>query len=93
MDEKHQRTRELLEAYALGALDEDERREVEAHLEECDECAQLARELAEVAHRLPLALAAASPLRPPASLKERVLGAVAPAASRVVRPQTGEKAN
>jgi Anti-sigma-K factor rskA/Putative zinc-finger len=85
MDEKHRRTTELLEAFALGALDEDERREVEAHLEQCDECAQLARALAEVAHGLPLALAATSPLRPPPSLKERVLGSIAPAALQVAR--------
>lgn len=70
--------RELLEAYALGALEDDERMAVERHLEACEECRLLAAELVETAHKLPLALAAASPLQPPAALKTRLLGQFAP---------------
>jgi hypothetical protein len=70
------RTRELLEAYALGALDEDERRAVEAHLASCPECRREADELLETAHALPLALGAASRARLPSSLKARVFQAI-----------------
>lgn len=68
--------RELLEAYALGALEEDERRAVQRHLETCSDCRARAAELLETAHALPLALGAASPRRPPSSLKEQVLEAL-----------------
>ena len=69
-----QKTRELLEAYALGALEDDEQAAVERHLETCADCRLLAAELVETAHELPLALAAASPARPPAALKPQLLG-------------------
>lgn len=36
--EHHDRLRDLLPAHALGALDPEERREMEAHLSECAEC-------------------------------------------------------
>jgi hypothetical protein len=68
--------RQRLHAYVLGALDEDEQRRLEAHLEGCTECRQLAAELAETASALPAALATASPLRPPASLKDRLIAEV-----------------
>jgi hypothetical protein len=68
--------RERLEAYALGALGRDESAAVERHLAACADCRRVAEELAGVAHSLPVALAAASPLRPPAALRERVLAAV-----------------
>lgn len=65
--------RERLHAYALGALEEDEARRVEAHLVGCGECRRLATELEEAASLLPVALAQASPLRPPASLRDRLV--------------------
>ena len=68
--------RELLEAYALGALDADEQARVEQHLAGCAECRQLVAEYAETVHRLPQALAAVSPLNPPSSLKDRVMQAL-----------------
>jgi anti-sigma factor RsiW len=67
---------DLLEAYALGVLEADEAHAVERHLASCTECRRLAADLAATADLLPLALAAASPLRPPAVLKDRVLRAV-----------------
>jgi anti-sigma factor RsiW len=72
---EHSRTKNLLEAYALGVLEADERNAVERHLASCMECRQLAADLAATADLLPLALAAASSLRPPSDLKDRVLRA------------------
>jgi 5-hydroxyisourate hydrolase len=39
------RVRELLEEYALGALEPGEQAEVERHIEQCAECRELAAEL------------------------------------------------
>jgi hypothetical protein len=68
--------RELLEEYALGALEPSEHAEVERHLAACPECREQARELEALAGRLPSALASASALEPPPPLRERVLAAV-----------------
>src|SRR6266540_3393155 len=76
------KTRELLEAYALGALDAEERTQVESHLGTCARCRRLADELLEVAHALPGALAAASDVRVPPSLKSQLLR-VLPGRSKV----------
>ena len=73
-----QKTRDMLEAYAVGALEEHERAAVERHLQTCADCRELAAELVETAHKLPLALGAVSPLRPPSALKARLLGRLAP---------------
>jgi hypothetical protein len=80
--------RERLEAYALGALERDESAAVERHLAACADCRRVAEELAGVAHGLPVALAAASPLRPPTALRERVLAAV-PGATEPSRDRRG----
>lgn len=85
--------KELLEAYALGALDADEQTEVEQHLAGCPEHQTQVRELLEVAHLLPDALAALSSERLPEASKSRLLQSIetggtvaavetAPAASR-----------
>ncbi len=65
--------RELVEAYALGTLDAETQMTVEQHLAECADCRLLADEYREIVHRLPEAVAAASPLRPPDSLKTRLM--------------------
>jgi anti-sigma-K factor RskA len=57
-------------AYALGALDEQERTSFEAHLETCDICRVEVRELREVAGLLATAAAHAPP---PPGLRERIL--------------------
>jgi anti-sigma-K factor RskA len=57
-------------AYALGALDVDERRAFEAHLPGCAECQRELREMRRVAHGIDLAVA---PETPPASLRQRTL--------------------
>lgn len=59
----------LAGAYALDALSELERRQFEAHLAECDICAQEVRGLQETASRLGVAAAET----PPPGLRERVL--------------------
>ena len=64
---------ELIDAYALGALDEPERSAVERHLGGCVAC----RALLERAENLAARLALAIPLRgAPPALRSRVLGAI-----------------
>ncbi|SEL17795.1 anti-sigma factor [Streptacidiphilus jiangxiensis] len=63
----------LAGAYALGALDEDERRAFEAHLADCEACAVEVAEFVATSARL--ALAASQP--PPAAMKQQVLGRIA----------------
>ena len=72
----HSEVTPQLEAYVLGALEADERQAVEQHLADCASCRQSADELAATINLLPLALATASPLQPPAGLKQRVLHAL-----------------
>jgi hypothetical protein len=85
--------KDQLEAYALGALDENERARVEAHLAGCDSCRRVADELRDVAHALPGALAAASTLRPPELLKQRLLRTVyaEPPPAFAARPTAGQE--
>src|SRR5918993_2457617 len=84
---EHSRAMDLLEAYTLGVLEPDECHAVERHLASCTDCRRLADDLTATADLLPLALAAASPLRPPADLKDRVLRAAQ--GSAMVVPETG----
>lgn len=60
-------------AYVLGALEEDEAHEFEAHLAGCPECRGELSSLSIVADALPLA---APPHSPPRSLKRRVMAGV-----------------
>ena len=76
--------RELLELYALGALDANEHAQVAAHLAGCPTCQRMVDELTDVANALPQALAATSPLRLPATAKARLfqsLDALTPGAA------------
>jgi hypothetical protein len=68
--------RELLEEYALGALEPGEQAAVERHLEGCSDCRERARRLEALASGLPGALSSASALEPPPALREQVLAAV-----------------
>jgi len=72
----HESLRELSGAYALGLLTPAERREFEAHLETCPECAQELRELAVVTESLGRMV---EPREPPARLRAQVLRAAAAA--------------
>lgn len=74
MNDEH--VQEFLEAYILGALDAETQARVEKHLNECADCHHLADEYAEIVNRLPEAIAAASPLRPPDFVKVRLMQSV-----------------
>ncbi len=65
-------------AYALGALDHEDRASFEAHLVTCDVCAAEVRELREVAGLL---AAGAPQIAPPPALRDRILSE-----ARSVRP-------
>jgi hypothetical protein len=68
--------REVLEAYALRVLDQEEQARVEAHLASCADCRTLADRYADILAGLPEALALASPLRLPETIKPRLLAAL-----------------
>lgn len=68
----HDELRELSGGYALGILDEPERRAFEDHVATCAACAEEVRELTAVATALALDL---PQLEPPAALRQRVLNA------------------
>jgi anti-sigma factor ChrR (cupin superfamily) len=71
----HDAQAEQLELYALGLLDEEENRQLEAHLAECAECRGEVRELVETG----VALArTAPPLAPRPELRDRVLALTSP---------------
>lgn len=66
----HERFEELIPIYALGALDGDDLREVEEHLESgCSVCEELLREEERIAFLLPYSVTAPPPS---SSIKERV---------------------
>lgn len=67
---------DLLEGYALDALEPDEARTVEEHLTSCDACRQRLAEHREVLVALPAALGSASPLRLHPAVKHKVLGVI-----------------
>lgn len=70
---------DLLALYALGGLEADEARRVDAHLSQCAAC----RALAEQEQRLVLAVAAATPPRAPdADLKVRLLAKIGAAKTK-----------
>lgn len=75
---------ELLEAYVLDTLDATERARVERHLRSCEDCQRLVYEYAEVASKLPEALATATNLPLPPEIKTRLLQTLAaePSSSR-----------
>ena len=72
--DRHVEIAEKLEAYALGELTPEERREVEVHLGSCPTCARDVRELNDVLAGLGASVA---PVTPPAALRKRVVAAVA----------------
>jgi anti-sigma-K factor RskA len=64
---------ELIGAYAIDALDEEESRDVRAHLIECERHAEEARNLRRTASLL---ATTARPILPPPALRSRILAAV-----------------
>lgn len=71
MSDEHSRVRDLLGPYLLAGLDRAEVREVEEHLEACDECGQEARGLRSAHERL--ADLASIREEPPPELRGRIL--------------------
>src|SRR5258708_3869349 len=67
---------DLLEGYVLDALNPDEHNLVEQHLATCADCQRKLAEYQTVAAMLPVALASASSVRPPAALKDRIFQAI-----------------
>ena len=72
--ERHDRIAERLDDYALSHLTPDEREDVEAHVRACAACT---RDLQEINEALALVADSAPAMEPPASLKARVIAAVA----------------
>jgi anti-sigma-K factor RskA len=68
----HDEIRELTAAYALDALDPDERAEFEEHLAGCESCREEVAVLSSAAAALAIA---APPVDPPPALRERILDA------------------
>ena len=80
----HDELRELSGGYALGILDEPDRRAFEAHLSTCASCAAEVRDFTSIASALALDV---PQIDPPASLRERVLrAATVPASQPAVEP-------
>jgi len=78
--------RDSIDAYALGALDADEARELEQHIAGCAECARLLDEAEDTAAALALSaplMPAGPALKATVMASARALGTVTPAAPRV----------
>lgn len=74
IESNHERFEELAAGYALDALDADERREFEAHLEGCPECAETLARFFSAASDLG---AGVPQLEAPVGLRDRVIDGVA----------------
>ena len=87
----HQRYRDDLAAYALGALDEREEAELRRHLEGCEECRTHVRWLRPAVDLLPRTV---EQLEPPRRLGERLMATVraeAPARGQPEAPKPGRR--
>lgn len=71
----HEELRDLVPAYAVDALEPDEARALEAHLQECEACREELTRLQEVAAELATGVAA---VEPPSWLRGQVLSAARP---------------
>jgi anti-sigma-K factor RskA len=81
----HEELRDSLPAFALGALDADERHEVSAHLATCAGCAAELDRLGRVVEGIGLE---ATPVTPPAGLKHKVLERIANESRTPGQPRT-----
>ena len=81
---RHAATRDLLGAFALGAVDAEEAAQVRAHLATCAECQAEMAELWLAVDSLPSTI---EPMEPPPALRDRIAAAVmAEAASPAPTP-------
>jgi anti-sigma-K factor RskA len=81
--DEHSIFRENLSAYALGALDADELRALEAHLQTCDSCRAELAEYRAISDGLLTAL----PPRPPSAALRKRLQSQLPAAQKKTQPR------
>jgi len=72
--DRHVEIADRLEAYVLGQLSSDERREIDAHLASCATCAHDVRDLNDVFAGIGESV---PPIAPPPALRQRVVNAVA----------------
>jgi anti-sigma-K factor RskA len=72
--DRHATIGAMLDEYALGQLSQDERRDVEKHVRECDLCAADLRDLAVVMEGIAYSVEAVTP---PAALRQRVIASLA----------------
>ena len=72
--DRHATIGAMLDEYALGQLSQDERRDVEKHVRECDLCAADLRELSVVMEGIAHSV---EPVAPSPALKQRVLASLA----------------
>jgi anti-sigma-K factor RskA len=72
--DRHDTIGAMLDEYALGQLSQNEQRDVETHVRECDVCAAALRELTGVMEGIAQTL---DPVTPPPALKQRVMAALA----------------
>ncbi|MDH3676632.1 MAG: anti-sigma factor [Anaerolineae bacterium] len=79
------RIRELLAAYAVGALDPDEQSFVDEHVAGCADCSNLLIEYRDVIATLPEIMADVSPHDLPDTLKTSVLQQLGPASDEVLQ--------
>ena len=83
---RHAATRDLLGAFALGAVDPEEAASVRAHLATCAECQAEMAELWLAVDSLPSTI---EPMEPPPALRDRIAAAIAvEAASPAPKPVT-----
>ena len=83
MDETHERLKELVAPYVLGAVPSDEMAFVRAHILSCDECMAEADSFARVAEQLPLVV---EPVELPKGFAERVMAAATADTPKVKEP-------
>jgi anti-sigma-K factor RskA len=82
---RHAATRDLLGAFALGAVDAEEAAAVRAHLATCAECQAEMAELWLAVDSLPNTI---EPMEPPPALRDRIAASVSEAASPAPAPPT-----
>jgi anti-sigma-K factor RskA len=75
MNEEHRQVLELLSAYAIDALDPEERDTVELHLQDCLDCQLILEEYQQIEQGL---LHATKPQKPPASVRANLITKLAP---------------
>jgi anti-sigma-K factor RskA len=83
--DRHATIGAMLDEYALGQLSQDERRDVEKHVRECDLCAADLRDLAVVMEGIALSV---EPVTPPAALRQRVIASLAMQPQEPPRPSS-----